>query len=56
MKRALEMAVVEGVKTTIPMHLRILNDPDFVAGRMTTKFMERFARTPEKAATRAEAV
>ena len=43
MKRALEMAVVEGVKTTIPMHLRILSDPDFVAGRMGTKFMERFA-------------
>jgi len=56
MKRALEMAVVEGIKTTIPMHLRILNDPDFVAGRMSTKFMERFAPTPEKAATRAEAV
>ena len=56
MKRALEMAVVEGIKTTIPMHLRILNDPDFVAGRMSTKFMERFAPAPEKAATRAEAV
>ena len=27
MRRALEMSVVEGVKTTIPMHLRILNDP-----------------------------
>ena len=43
MKRALEMSVVEGVKTTIPMHLRILNDPDFLAGRLSTKFMERFA-------------
>src|ERR671920_818042 len=42
MKRALEMSVVEGVKTTIPMHLRILNDPDFLAGRLSTKFMERF--------------
>ena len=45
MKRALEMSVVEGVKTTIPMHLRILNDPDFLAGRLSTKFMERFAPT-----------
>ena len=50
MKRALEMSVVEGVKTTIPMHLRILNDPDFLAGRLSTKFMERFA--PEQTKTR----
>ena len=48
MKRALEMSVVEGVKTTIPMHLRILNDPDFLAGRLSTKFMERFAPTGEQ--------
>jgi acetyl-CoA carboxylase biotin carboxylase subunit len=48
MKRALEMSVVEGVKTTIPMHLRILADPDFLAGRLSTKFMERFAAEPEK--------
>ena len=48
MRRALEMSVVEGVKTTIPMHLRILNDPDFLAGRLSTKFMERFAHSTEK--------
>ena len=48
MKRALEMSVVEGVKTTIPMHLRILNDPDFLAGRLSTKFMERFAPATDK--------
>ena len=42
MTRALEMMVVEGIKTSIPMHLRILADPDFRAGRMTTGFMERF--------------
>jgi acetyl-CoA carboxylase biotin carboxylase subunit len=47
MRRALEMTVVEGIKTTIPLHLRILNDPDFVAGRLSTSFMEQFlARRP----------
>ena len=39
---ALEMMVVEGIKTSIPMHLRILADPDFRAGKMSTGFMERF--------------
>jgi len=43
MKRALESFVVEGIKTNIPMHLKILDDEDFVAGRLSTKFMERFA-------------
>jgi acetyl-CoA carboxylase biotin carboxylase subunit len=42
MRRALEMSVVEGVKTTIPMHLKILSDPDFLAGRLSTNFMARF--------------
>jgi acetyl-CoA carboxylase biotin carboxylase subunit len=47
MRRALEMTVVEGIKTTIPLHLRILADPDFVAGRLSTAFMEQFlARRP----------
>jgi acetyl-CoA carboxylase, biotin carboxylase subunit len=43
MRRTLEMTVVEGIKTTIPVHLKILDDPDFVAGRLSTAFMERFA-------------
>ena len=42
MKRTLEMTVIEGIKTTIPLHLKILNDPDFIAGRLSTHFMERF--------------
>jgi acetyl-CoA carboxylase biotin carboxylase subunit len=42
MKRTLEMSVVEGIRTSIPLHLKILNDPDFVAGQMSTHFMERF--------------
>ena len=50
MKRTLEMSVVEGIRTTIPMHLKILNDPDFVAGRLSTHFMERFAPKPKTTA------
>jgi acetyl-CoA carboxylase, biotin carboxylase subunit len=47
MRRALEMTVIEGIKTSIPLHLRILNDPDFLAGRLSTAFMEQFlARRP----------
>jgi acetyl-CoA carboxylase biotin carboxylase subunit len=42
MKRTLEMTVIEGIKTSIPLHLKILNDPDFVAGKLSTSFMERF--------------
>jgi acetyl-CoA carboxylase biotin carboxylase subunit len=42
MKRTLEMTVIEGIKTSIPLHLKVLNDPDFVAGKMSTSFMERY--------------
>jgi acetyl-CoA carboxylase biotin carboxylase subunit len=42
MSRALEMFVVEGIHTSIPLHRRIMADPDFRAGNFDTKFMERF--------------
>ena len=42
MRRALEMFVIEGVRTSIPLHRRILADPDFAAGRLDTRFVERF--------------
>jgi acetyl-CoA carboxylase biotin carboxylase subunit len=42
MRRALEMFVVEGIYTTIPLHQRIMNDPDFIAGKMDTTFLARF--------------
>lgn len=42
MKRALDEFVVEGVKTTIPFHLQLMDDPDYLAGDYTTKFMETF--------------
>ncbi len=48
MRRCLEVMVVEGIKTNIALHRRILDDPDFVAGRFDTRFMDRFA--PEKKA------
>ena len=41
MRRGLDGFVVEGIKTTIPLHKRILEDPDFVAGKFDTHFLER---------------
>jgi len=43
-RRALSMFLVEGVKTSIPLHLKILAERDFAEGRLSTKFMERFSR------------
>jgi acetyl-CoA carboxylase biotin carboxylase subunit len=42
MRRALEAMVVEGIKTTIPLHLKIMDDAKFNAGEFSTKFMEDF--------------
>ncbi|MBA9073102.1 acetyl-CoA carboxylase biotin carboxylase subunit [Flavobacterium gossypii] len=42
MKRALDEFVIEGVKTTIPFHRQLMDDPAYVAGDYTTKFMESF--------------
>jgi acetyl-CoA carboxylase, biotin carboxylase subunit len=42
MSRALEMFIVEGVFTTIPLHRKILADPEFRAGHTDTTFIERF--------------
>ncbi len=44
MKRALDMTIIEGVKTTIPLHQRVLNELDFVEGRITTRFLERYSQ------------
>ncbi|MGH0428642.1 acetyl-CoA carboxylase biotin carboxylase subunit [Bacillus hominis] len=40
MKRALSEFVIEGVHTTIPFHLQLLDHPDFVKGEFNTKFLE----------------
>jgi len=42
MNRALDMFIIEGIHTSIPMHRRILADPDFLAGRFDTSFIKRF--------------
>jgi acetyl-CoA carboxylase, biotin carboxylase subunit len=42
MSRALEMFIVEGIFTTIPLHRKILADEDFRTGNLDTKFIERF--------------
>src|ERR1700704_4819704 len=51
MSRALEMFIVQGIHTTIPLHRRILADPDFRAGKIDTGFIARFlAAGKEKSA------
>jgi acetyl-CoA carboxylase, biotin carboxylase subunit len=47
MKRALDMFIVEGIYTSIPLHKRILADADFAAGKFDTNFIQRFL-PPEK--------
>lgn len=44
MRRALEATVIEGIKTTIPMHLKIMDDPDFQSGNFSTRFMDRYMK------------
>jgi len=48
MNRALEGFIVEGVKTTIPLHKRILAERDFIAGKLDTHFLERFTGVEAK--------
>jgi acetyl-CoA carboxylase biotin carboxylase subunit len=50
MSRALEMFIVEGIYTTIPLHRRILADPEFRAGKFDTGFIERFFAKAKEAA------
>src|SRR6516162_2666465 len=50
MSRALEMFIVEGIFTTIPLHRRILADPEFRAGKFDTGFIERFLAKKEEPA------
>jgi acetyl-CoA carboxylase biotin carboxylase subunit len=45
MRRALEAMVIEGIKTTIPLHLKIMNDPNFQAGNISTRFLDDFLST-----------
>ena len=45
MKRALQEFVIEGIKTTIPFHIRLMDDPGFKSGKFTTAFMDTFDMT-----------
>ncbi len=47
MKRALDEFVIEGIKTTIPFHRQLMDDPNYVAGNYTTAFMETFKMNEE---------
>ena len=42
MKRALDEFVIEGIKTTIPFHRKLMDDPKYISGDYTTKFMDSF--------------
>jgi acetyl-CoA carboxylase biotin carboxylase subunit len=42
MRRALEAFIVEGIETSVPLHQRILAEDDFIAGNLSTRFMDRF--------------
>ncbi len=42
MKRALDEYIIEGIKTTIPFHQKLMDNEDFRKGNFTTKFMETF--------------
>ena len=46
MERALSEFVIEGVKTTIPFHIQLMQNEDFRSGNYTTKFMEGFVLKP----------
>jgi acetyl-CoA carboxylase biotin carboxylase subunit len=42
MRSSMGTFIVEGIRTSIPLHQRILEDPDFIAGRLSTRFMDRY--------------
>lgn len=44
MRRALDMFIIEGIETSIPLHQKIMADPQFRAGRFDTHYLAKFAR------------
>ncbi len=49
MKRSLKEFIIEGVKTTIPYHIQLMDDPNFIKGEFTTKYLENsFKFVPEE--------
>jgi acetyl-CoA carboxylase biotin carboxylase subunit len=53
MNRALDMFVIEGIQTTIPLHKKIINHPDFLSGNISTAFLDGIM--PEKPRSRKRA-
>jgi acetyl-CoA carboxylase biotin carboxylase subunit len=47
MARALEMFIIEGISTSIPVHERVMADPDFRAGKFDTHFLRRFIKNSD---------
>ncbi|MCG2459301.1 acetyl-CoA carboxylase biotin carboxylase subunit [Flavobacteriaceae bacterium F89] len=47
MKRALDEFVIEGIRTTIPFHRQLMDNPDYLAGNYTTAFMDHFEMAPQ---------
>ncbi|MAQ16549.1 MAG: acetyl-CoA carboxylase biotin carboxylase subunit [Sandaracinus sp.] len=43
LRRAVDETIIDGIRTNLPLHRRILQDPDFVSGNLSTKFLERLA-------------
>ncbi|MGH8011580.1 MAG: hypothetical protein ACREQ4_03640, partial [Candidatus Binataceae bacterium] len=52
-KAALREYVIEGIKTNIPLHLKILDDPDFSAGQFSTDFLTRYEEPKRRAVEKA---
>ena len=47
MKRALDEFIIEGIKTTIPFHRKLMDHPDYISGNYSTNFMESFSMSDE---------
>jgi acetyl-CoA carboxylase biotin carboxylase subunit len=56
MRRALDMFVVEGIHTSIPLHQQILADPDFQSARLDTHFIQRFLEKRRQQITEAQQI
>ena len=44
MQRALDEMVIQGIQTTVPFHQKVLRHPEFIAGRISTQFVERLTQ------------
>ena len=51
MRRALDELVIEGIQTTLPLHRRIMRNPDFLEGRIDTTWVERILLPPKAEAS-----